>query len=71
MLAVRQWAKNRPPLVATLAIQLVSFSDDLYEALPQAKDRRLFARQFLTEPFTCLPLREVSTRKNDLVPECA
>ncbi len=53
MLAVKQWAKNRPPLVATLAIQLVSFSDDLYEALPQAKDRRLFGRQFPMPELSC------------------
>lgn len=53
MRTVKQWARNKPDFVATLAIQLVSFSDDLYEALPQAKDRRLFGCQF--------PMPELST----------
>ncbi len=46
MLYVEIWAKNKPKMLAITAIQLVTFSDFLYEVLPQAKDRRLFGRQF-------------------------
>lgn len=46
MRAVKQWAKHKPTFIATLAIQLVSFSDDLYENLPQIKERSLYGRQF-------------------------
>lgn len=46
MLYVEKWAKGRPKLLAISAIQLVTFSDFLYETIPQAKERRLFGRQF-------------------------
>jgi hypothetical protein len=45
MLNVEKWAQDKQPLIATLAILLVTFSDILYEMLPQTKDRRLFNHQ--------------------------
>jgi len=44
MLKVKEWARNKPPLVAMSAIQLVTVADYLYEVLPEAKDRRIFGR---------------------------
>ena len=46
MLNVEKWAIGKPTLMAMTAIQLVTFSDFLYEVIPQAKERRLFDRQF-------------------------
>ena len=46
MLAVEKWAQGKQPLIASFAVQLVTFSDIVYEVLPQARDRRLFNHQF-------------------------
>jgi hypothetical protein len=46
VLNVEKWAIGKPPLIAISAIQLVTFSDFLYEIIPQAKERRLFGHQF-------------------------
>jgi len=44
---LEDWARGIPSIVAIPAIQLVTFSDFMYEVLPQAKERRLFGRLFL------------------------
>ncbi len=52
MLEVERWAKDKPPLLASVAVQLVSFSDFLYDVLPQAKERCLFSHQFPLPEFS-------------------
>jgi len=47
MLHVEKWAQDKPLIIAMPAINLVTFADCMYEALPQAKERRLFGRVFL------------------------
>jgi hypothetical protein len=47
MLHVERWAQGIPAVVAMPAIHLVTFADFMYEALPQAKERRLLGRVFL------------------------
>ncbi len=51
-LEVEKWAQKICPIVAESAIQLVTFSDFLYEILPQAKDRCIFDYSFSLPDFT-------------------